>query len=437
MSERRSAPWWMLLAGFGMLVAGGLAAWYLYLTHGGAATGPPVASPVAVTQPAATQPTTIYITVPAAPRGATGSQPAAGVAGTRDASGGSSTRSAGDSTSTEDTMTVTVDESTHGSGNTVVAHNGAIVFVGDNGELKANTGPTSASGTVAIDADSSTISTGASTSTAASTPPASGTGTTTPAGTDPPAGADTSAKAALFGTKDDDPVASGGSRTGSYDAAVSSGPNGPAVRDVFTEGLADRPVAISGFENHSVNVAGNDQIAVYDDSNLFVNRDGPINANTGDTDSSGLNAVDVTGSRVRSGDSDVRGESADEDAPPQGTTTDSATTNGTPANGGTATGGTPANGTATGGTRADSTATVVDPDQTASASDTNPLVIGADGYDDLAVRSSGNRNTVVYDDSNVVLGGSGKVNAEIGDSDTGGAVVMGIHNSDVEAGKNF
>jgi hypothetical protein len=345
---------------------------------------------------------------------------------------------------------VTVDESTHGSGNTVVAHNGAIVFVGDNGELKANTGPTSASGTVAIDADSSTISTGASTTTPASTPSASSTGTTTPTGTDPSAGTDKSARSALFGTKDDDdPVASGGSRTRSSEPAISSGPDGPAIRDVFTERLADRPVAISGLENHSVDVAGNDQIAVYDDSNLFVNRDGPINANTGDTDSSGLNAVDVTGSRVRSGDSDVRAEDdaeqddedEDEAATIKGTAIDATPINGTGTGGtavnGTTTRGTPTNGTPTNGTPAGGTATVVDPDQTATASGANPLVIGADGYDDLAVRSAGNRNKVVYDDSNVVLGGSGKVNAQIGDSDTGGAVVMGIHNSDVAAGANF
>jgi hypothetical protein len=98
---------------------------------------------------------------------------------------------------------------------------------------------------------------------------------------------------------------------------------------------------------------------------------------------------------------------------------------------------TSANGAPGNGTPGNGTATVVDPDQTASASDTNPLVIGAAGYDDLVVRSAGNRNKVVYDDSNVVLGGSGKVNAQIGDSDTGGAVLMGIHNSDVQAGTNF
>ena len=61
-------------------------------------------------------------------------------------------------------------------------------------------------------------------------------------------------------------------------------------------------------------------------------------------------------------------------------------------------------------------------------------MVGADGYDDVSIRTRGNRDIVSYDDSNVVIGGTGNVNAQIGDSDTGGAVVMGIRNSDVEAG---
>ena len=50
---------------------------------------------------------------------------------------------------------------------------------------------------------------------------------------------------------------------------------------------------------------------------------------------------------------------------------------------------------------------------------------------DSSVRPPG---LVTYDDSNLVIGGTGKVNAQIGDSDSGGAVVMGTANSDVEAG---
>ncbi|MQA89420.1 MAG: hypothetical protein GEU90_04185 [Gemmatimonas sp.] len=73
-------------------------------------------------------------------------------------------------------------------------------------------------------------------------------------------------------------------------------------------------VAISGFEDHSVSVMGNDQIVTYDDSNVFVERSGQINTNTGDTDSSGLNVVDVTHSRIRSGNSgDAEGNGDEED----------------------------------------------------------------------------------------------------------------------------
>ena len=58
-----------------------------------------------------------------------------------------------------------------------------------------------------------------------------------------------------------------------------------------------------------------------------------------------------------------------------------------------------------------------------------PVVVGADGYEDVSIRSRGNRNLVTYDDSNLVVGGTGDGNAQIGDSDTGGAVVMGVHGS--------
>ena len=39
----------------------------------------------------------------------------------------------------------------------------------------------------------------------------------------------------------------------------------------------------------------------YDDSNVFIDRDGKINANTGDTDSAGLNAVATLRSTVTAG----------------------------------------------------------------------------------------------------------------------------------------
>ncbi|MWK34673.1 hypothetical protein GEV43_11875 [Actinomadura sp. J1-007] len=71
-----------------------------------------------------------------------------------------------------------------------------------------------------------------------------------------------------------------------------------------------------------------------------------------------------------------------------------------------------------------------------SAAGKSAFTIGADGYDDLGTELQGKRNVVLYDDSNAVLGGNGKVNAQIGDSDTSGAVVMDIHDSAVQAGNS-
>lgn len=326
MSERRSAPWWLSLAWGALLVAGGLVGWYLYLS---ADTSNGAVDTAGTVQ--AAQPIPIHITI-------------------TDATSSSSPPSSPSSSSAQGKSAPAATR------NVVVARNGAIVFIGDHGVLKANTGKASASGVIAIDANESTFSTGA------------------------------------------------------------------AVRDAFSESLTGRAVAVEGYENHSVNVAGNDLVSVYDDSNLFINRNGQINANTGDTDSSGLNAVDVTRSFVRSGDStdeedDENGngepeepEEPDEEAFPLAASTASRGSTGS--------------------------ASAMDDDSSATVTGRDPLLIGGDGYDDLAVRNSGNRNIVVYDDSNVVIGGTGGVNAEIGDSDTGGAVVMGIVDSHVEAGRS-
>ena len=64
------------------------------------------------------------------------------------------------------------------------------------------------------------------------------------------------------------------------------------------------------------------------------------------------------------------------------------------------------------------------------------VVIGGDGYDDLSVDVTGVGHVVSYDDSNVVIGGEGRVNAQIGDSDTSGAVVMGVTDSTIQAGNS-
>jgi hypothetical protein len=196
-------------------------------------------------------------------------------------------------------------------------------------------------------------------------------------------------------------------------------------------------VAVSGFEDHSVSVVGDNQLVSYDDSNVFVNRNGKINANTGDTDSSGLNAVDVTDSRVRSGNSgDGEGadENEDEAAEPSpadpGAATDVAGDDDSGSDEADSTGGQPEADTKAGSTRK----AVVTDEGASMAEGDHPVVVGADGFDDVSIRSHGNGNVVTYDDSNVVIGGTGDVNAQIGDSDTGGTVVMGIHNSDITAG---
>ena len=53
-----------------------------------------------------------------------------------------------------------------------------------------------------------------------------------------------------------------------------------------------------------------------------------------------------------------------------------------------------------------------------------------------ASASMGEDQVVTYDDSNVVIGGVGDVNAQIGDSDTGGTVTMGTVDSEVHGGNS-
>jgi len=217
-------------------------------------------------------------------------------------------------------------------------------------------------------------------------------------------------------------------------------------------------VAINGFEDHSVSAIGNDEILTYDDSNVFIQRNGQINANTGDTDSSGLNAVDVRHSRVKSGDSNG-GDNSDEQSnegtkqPPEETAPTAPAAPTLPPvrqlNGrawprharGQAEDGSPPADTAPpphgaqypGLKKGQSFASVSD-EGPSTAIGKNTFVVGGDGFDDVSIRSSGDGNVVTYDDSNLIIGGTGKVNAQIGDSDTGGAVVMDINDSDVGAG---
>jgi hypothetical protein len=247
----------------------------------------------------------------------------------------------------------------------ITATNGAIVFVGPDGQLTANTGDATGGGIVALDSAGSTLnSSTASVLRSAETAVRSGT--------------DSAA------------------RTIKSLVAGVLGPNHGA----------GKTIDIEGFEDHSVNVVGNNQIVTNDDSNVFVGRDGLLNANTGDTDSSGLIAVDVTDSVVTSGpsgdDDGEDGDDPDEDDDRRASEDRRATTD------------------AVAGTSRPST--------------TSNLSIHGDGFDDVSMHAQGNGNVVTADDSNIVIGGTGQVNAQIGDADTGGVIVMGVHRSQITSG---
>lgn len=237
----------------------------------------------------------------------------------------------------------------------IVASDGAVVMVGPNGRLVANTGSAAAGGVIAIDSATSTIST------AGGTVPGTGAATVT-AGT---------------------ATATGSSLTAGI----------PAVIGGF------RDVDLAGYEDHSLHVDGNQNLVAYDDANLFVDHIGRVNANTGDTDSSAINAVDVTGSVIRTGDSggvaDDDGEEPEEPEEPE--------------------------------TLAAATGAVTAPRE-------GSLVVGADGVDDLSVHATGDGNVIADEDSNLVKGGIGPVNAQVGDSDTAGVVAMGVHDSTLVSG---
>jgi hypothetical protein len=279
----------------------------------------------------------------------------------------------------------------------ITASDGSIVYISQSGNLIANTGAVSTSGVLALGVQGSDLASGTST----------GSSTVTTAPSAIPGNPMTNQSWQAMG------------RAGGFDS-----------------------VAVSGFEDHSVSILGNDQVTTYDDSNVFLFRNGDINANTGDTDSSGLNAVDVWDSRVRAGNS---GDGEDVESPEDGEAAEPGSA------------ATPLEGDRTESAPAADEATSESSDDSATTSETgatelgghgatvtdegsstavggHSMVVGADGYDDVSIRSQGNGNITTYDDSNVVIGGTGHVNAQIGDSDTGGTVVMGVHGSDVTGG---
>jgi hypothetical protein len=260
----------------------------------------------------------------------------------------------------------------------IIATNGSIIAAGDNPNVRGNTGDAGSSGTIAVDAVESQISSGDSQVSRGAAP---GAGT---AATDDPAAAPPS-------------------------AATTTGAPGNGAPT-----LAERAVAISGWADNTLDVSGDDNILTYDDSNVVVDRIGNHNGNTGDTDTSGLNVVDAAGSVVRSGSS----QSA-ETPEPAGTSA-------------------PASSTATPPPWAsNASVAVADANGVATATGADSLVIGAGGVDLNGVRVRGERNIATYDDGNVAVGGIGDVNAQIGDSNTSGAVVMGIRDSYVESGSSY
>lgn len=285
----------------------------------------------------------------------------------------------------------------------VIAADGSIVSVGDNTVVRGNTGDAHSSGVIAVDVDASDVSSGSS----------NGPGT-------PEVGVDAARRTPV-------PAGTPGARVDPADprsgVAVPPGRSQPDIRStaaappgVPAGATGSRAVAVAGWENHAVDVVGHANLVTYDDSNLFVNRVGNLNANTGDTDTSGLNVVDSVRSRIRSGDSGDSDES--QDPPPYGQTP-RVPRSPLPVTG------------------AGSSASVADLNGTSTATAHDSLVIGGDGVDDNGVRVHGDRNVTTYDDGNVAVGGIGNANFQVGDSDTGGAVVMGVVDSDIAAGSSF
>jgi hypothetical protein len=346
----------------------------------------------------------------------------------------------------------------------VIAYDGAIVYVGDYGSLTANSGDAVAGGTVALDAASSSFSSNYD-PTVIVPNAGSSSGTTGTA----------SASSATTYTQRVGGVMAGGS------ASAIPTDASPLV-SAFISYTGNRTADIAGFEDHSILTRGMGNVVTYDDSNVFMNRDGKINANTGDTDSAGLNAIATLRSTVSAGphcddgcddESIIQAEagvfdegdvaidgdghvvwspdivgastSSNVDCNDPAETNDDGCDDSLPGDNGDDT-------DAADDESADGD--VSDPEEPAEteeeADSTRPaadngeepdnqlppgsLIVGGDGIDDLSERVDGNFNVSTYDDSNVVIGGSGAVNAQIGDSDTGGTVTMETVDSTVSGG---
>jgi hypothetical protein len=291
----------------------------------------------------------------------------------------------------------------------------------------------------------------------------------------------------------------------------------------FISYTQNRTADIAGWEDHSILTRGVGNLNTYDDSNVFIDRTGKINANTGDLDSAGLNAVATVRSTVSAGphcddgcdnesvitsqlgafdEADVAIDGAGNVVMPDIFDSDNI---GTPTGAGLVAGGrvinaatdrivdpdgnivTPDNlpaGALPPGAAIDAAGNIylpdandddpgdsdgvpagllgdgaivgagtegddsVDDDDEDGGADTEEdgaeailppdgsLTVGGDGIDDLSARVDGAGNINTYDDSNVVIGGTGDVNAQIGDSDTGGTAAMDTVDSVAHAGNS-
>jgi hypothetical protein len=70
---------------------------------------------------------------------------------------------------------------------------------------------------------------------------------------------------------------------------------------------------------------------------------------------------------------------------------------------------------------------------TTLASGADALVIGGDGYDDDDNRALGEDITITRDDGNVIVGGIGDANSQVGDSEQG-AVIMDVTRTYIQGG---
>jgi hypothetical protein len=262
-------------------------------------------------------------------------------------------------------------------------------------------------------------------------------------------------------------------------------------------GAQSRGVAFSEWESYRTDVAGRNILVTTDDSNFFRDRNGKINGNTGDVDASGLNVIGAVDSVIRGSESadeapwqtmaaalvDLAGggngttpppgngtppppgngdddeadddedvdefEEADEpngDVPP-GTPTQPGTqpTQGSPPTSPAPTPPVtppPSNGgdgfdfpyeSWVENATADHATAVHTDEGTTLASGSDAIVIGADGYDDDDNRAVGENIAITRDDGNVVIGGTGDVNAQIGDAEQG-AVVMDVTRTFIQGG---